>query len=138
VDASVALKWLFPEARGEADADAARRLLIGVREGEFRLRAPPHFVAEVAGVLAREMPRTVARDLADLMAVEMTVIDDPVTLLRAVELAVAHDQHVFDTLYHAVALEHDDAVLVTADERYWRAAHGEGRIVRLADFAAFH
>jgi hypothetical protein len=25
----------------------------------------------------------------------------------------------FDTLYHAVALEHEDALLVTADERYY-------------------
>lgn len=44
----------------------------------------------------------------------------------------------FDTLYHAIALEHPDVVLVTADERYWRAAHTQGRIVRLADFATLH
>jgi len=45
---------------------------------------------------------------------------------------------VFDTMYHAVALSRPDALLVTADERYWRAARGVGRIVRLADFATLH
>jgi hypothetical protein len=34
----------------------------------------------------------------------------------------------------AVALEHSNAVLVTADERYYRKAAGLGRIVRLREF----
>ena len=138
VDASVALKWLFADGRDEVDAAAARRLLNGVRDGEFRLVAPPHFLAEVAAVLAREAPGTALRDLVDLQQVEVSIVDDAAALVRAVELAVATGQHVFDTLYHAIALEHPDAVLVTADERYWRAARAQGRIVRLADFATPH
>ena len=54
---------------------------------------------------------------------------------RAVRLAAETNQHVFDTLYHAVALARPDAELVTADERYYRAASRAGRLVRLADFA---
>ena len=138
VDASVALKWLFPDTRGEVDAVAARRLLHGVRDGDFRLSAPPRFVAEVAAVLARETPATALRDLADLLQVEIEIVYDAGTLVRAVELAIATGQHVFDTQYHAIALGHPDAVLVTADERYWRAARTQGRIVRLADFATLH
>jgi predicted nucleic acid-binding protein len=134
VDASVALKWVFDEARGESDTAAARRLLVGARDGQLRLLVPVHFMAEVAAVLAREWPEGAARELADLMQIDMEVVDDPVVLLRAVDLAVSHRQHVLDTLYHAVALERDRAVLVTADERYWRAARGAGRVVRLADF----
>jgi len=138
VDASVALKWLFADSRDEVDAAAARRLLHGVRDGEFRLVAPPHFLAEVAAVLARETPGTALRDLVDLQQVEVSIVDDATTLVRALELAIQTGQHVFDTLYHAIALEHPDAVLVTADERYWRAARTQGRIVRLADFATPH
>jgi predicted nucleic acid-binding protein len=44
-------------------------------------------------------------------------------------------QHLFDTLYHAVALE-TGATLVTADERYYETARGEGNITLLSDFTA--
>jgi predicted nucleic acid-binding protein len=40
----------------------------------------------------------------------------------------------FDTLYHAVALHTPDAVLVTADKRYYDKARSEGQIILLADF----
>jgi predicted nucleic acid-binding protein len=92
----------------------------------------------MAGVLAREAPARAARDLADLGLVEMSVVDETQVVHRALELAIHHRQHVFDTMYHAVALSRPDALLVTADERYWRAARGVGRIVRLADFATLH
>jgi predicted nucleic acid-binding protein len=138
IDASVALKWLFADVGGEVDASAARRLVHGARDGEFRLIAPPHLLAEVAAVLARAAPGTALRDLVDLQQVEVAIVDDAAALVRAVELAIETGQHVFDTLHHAIALEHSDAVLVTADERYWRAARANGRIVRLADFATLH
>ena len=99
---------------------------------------PAHFLAEVAGVLAREWPEGAAREVVDLMRVEMEVVDDPGVLLRAVDLAVVHRQHVLDTLYHAIALERDDAWLVTTDERYWRAARTARRIMRLAEFGTLH
>lgn len=89
-------------------------------------------------MLARETPATALRDLADLLQVEIEIVDDAATLVRAVELAIATGQHVFDTQYHAIALGDPDAVLVTADGRYWRAARAQGRIVRLADFATLH
>ena len=47
------------------------------------------------------------------------------------ELARALGQHVFDTLYHAVALLTPGAMLVTADERYYRKAAAYGSIVLL-------
>lgn len=132
-DAGVALKWFFRE-REEADAPPALALLQAVRHGTVALWQPPHFVAEVAAVLARETPKTAAASLADLLSIEMQVVDDPTVYARAVALAVQHRQHVFDTLYHAVALQTDSAVLVSADDRYARAARATGRLVRLADF----
>ncbi len=50
-------------------------------------------------------------------------------------LAHRHRRHAFDTLYHAVALKTEEAVLVAADKRCERQARGEGRIVRLREFA---
>ena len=52
---------------------------------------------------------------------------------RASRIAAQLGQHVFDTLYHAVALEHD-AVVVTADARYLRRASALGGMVALADW----
>ena len=53
---------------------------------------------------------------------------------RALALAARHKHHLFDTLYHALALCTPGAQLVTADEAYWRKARSEGAMVRLADF----
>jgi predicted nucleic acid-binding protein len=135
VDASVALKWLFGAERGERDTPQAIALLHKVAAGELRLLQPAHFVAEVAAVLAREAPARAARSMSHLLRIDMDVVADAATLLRAVDLAICNRQHLFDALYHAVALGHEDAIYVTADERYWRAAHPSGRVVKLADFA---
>jgi predicted nucleic acid-binding protein len=51
----------------------------------------------------------------------------------ATRLAVELGHHVFDTLYHAVALRSGTATLATADQRYFRKAARRGRIARLAD-----
>jgi predicted nucleic acid-binding protein len=49
-------------------------------------------------------------------------------------MAIMLDHHLFDTLYHAVALE-QGATLITADEAYFAKAKDLGSITRLADFA---
>jgi hypothetical protein len=51
---------------------------------------------------------------------------------RACGLAIELDQHLFDTLYHAVARERPDAMLVAADERYLAAGASPGCVDPLA------
>ena len=136
VDASVAVKWFFRVREEEADVDAALDVLRGVLDDRVKLIQPPHFIAEVAAVLAREMPLTAEAALRDLLDIEMQLVNDEAVYARATSLSVRLQHHLFDTLYRAVALESVDAVLVTADERYCRNASGIGRIVRLADFVA--
>jgi hypothetical protein len=51
-----------------------------------------------------------------------------------VELAMELKQHLFDSYYHGVALETPDCVLITADERYLRAARTKGNIVSLMEW----
>ena len=53
---------------------------------------------------------------------------------RAIELACQHNHHLFDTLYHAAALE-ESATLITADRRYYDKARREGQIILLADWS---
>jgi predicted nucleic acid-binding protein len=49
-------------------------------------------------------------------------------------LAIDTGTHLFDTLYHAVALEYAEATLVTADGRYCEKASVFGRIIELCDW----
>ena len=138
VDASVALKWFFRERGDEADLAPALALLRGVQEDRVTLHQPPHFVAEVSAVLASQSssPRAAHASLRDLLDIEMQIVESEALYARAMSLAARYGHHLFDTLYHAVAFEAGDAVLVTADVRYARKAGIEGRIVRLADFMA--
>jgi predicted nucleic acid-binding protein len=131
LDASVVLKWFFSQRPDEADTGAALALLKAVGEGVVSLVQPPHFVAEVAAVLARESPHDAQRCLRDLLDIDMQLADDPQVMARAVDLSVRYTHHLFDTLYHAVALETPGAVLVTADAAYLRKAAPEGQIVSL-------
>ena len=133
VDASVALKWFLNVRGDESDCERARDLLLQVQRGEIALAQPVHFIAEVAAVLAREKPKGALEDLRDLLDVEQRIIDTPETFATALELSIRHQHHLFDTLYHAVALQSDDGVLVTADRRYYDKARGEGGIGLLSN-----
>ena len=79
-------------------------------------------------------------DLPDLSrvlaALEFPTTDEPNVIRRATSLAIETNHHLFDALYHAVALEHEDALLVTADDRYYRKAERYGRIAALRDWEA--
>jgi predicted nucleic acid-binding protein len=134
VDASVVIKWLLQDPEHEADTDRATKLMQSVVVGDQIALQPVHWLAEVGAVLSRQSAETAADDITMLCGLELPIVDDPLVLRRGVELATELKQHLFDTYYHAVALETPDAVLVTADERYLRAAREKGRIIRLADW----
>jgi predicted nucleic acid-binding protein len=87
----------------------------------LELLQPVH-LAEAAAVAARLTPQTALSDVEMLAALEFPTTDDPNVIRRATSLAIETNHHLFDALYHAVALEHEDALLVTADGRYYRKA----------------
>jgi len=126
VDASVALKWAFPDGTEELEG-AASTLLHQFTAGDLSLIQPPHWLAEVSAVLARKAPGPAEREQAIgfFYALEADTMDSPAPYLRAADLAARLGHHLFDTLYHAVALEHG-ARLVTADTAYFRKAGPEG------------
>lgn len=134
VDASVVVKWLMEDPEKEEDTERASRLMESIVKGEQPALQPCHWITEVAAVLARASASTAADDAEMLCALELPIADEALVLPRACELAIELKQHVFDTYYHAVALETTGAVLVTADDRYLRAARAKGRIVHLREW----
>ena len=130
IDASVALKWALAEAPDEQDAALAVALLDLVESQGHEVCQPPHWLAEIVGVMARRHPNLVAETLRAARGMDFQTADDDDIYLRAADLSHRLNQHLFDTLYHAVALERG-ATLVTADERYFAAAKGEGSIETL-------
>lgn len=135
VDASVVVKWLLQDPEREAGTDKATVIMEKIAKGEQSALQPPHWLAEVGAVLARESPETAADDITMLAAFELPAVDDPLILKRGVELAVELKQHLFDTWYHAIALKTPDTTLITADERYLRAARAKGHIMSLMDWS---
>ena len=136
VDASVAVKWFAHAdwALRESHIEPALDILQASASGRIEFFQPPHFLAEVAAVLARLKPDRALDDLHDLLQFPLHTAGTPDILARAVALAVQLQHHLFDTLYHAVALQTPGAVCVTADRRYLDKAHPLGRIVWLGDY----
>ena len=130
-DASVIMKWVLPERDDEADVEKALALLEQVKFGSVTLHQPPHWLAEVAGVLSRLSPATVLDDVADLYDMGCDILATPDVYFTACELARDLNHHLFDTLYHAVALNLPDGVMVTADRQYFEKAREKGKIVLL-------
>ena len=138
VDASVAVKW-FAEgdwALREDPIDAALDILKASTRGTLDFYQPPHFLAEVAAVVARLKPERAQQYIDSLAALDITWAAPTVAYPRAIELAGNLNHPLFDTLYHAVALSLPGAVLVTADRRYFDKAQHLGQIAWLTDFMA--
>ncbi len=118
VDASVALKWVVPEA----GSDRARHLL-----ASEVLAAPDLMWVECANVLWVKVRR--GQILRETATAAMVAIDAaPVRCVAARDHAKAAqamafelDQTAYDCLYLAAALA-ERAILVTADEAFARAA----------------
>lgn len=134
VDASVVIKWLLQDPEREAGTAKATQLMELVTNGDQPVLQPTHWLVEVGAVLARESPGTAVDDIGMLAALELPTTDELQVLRRGVELAIELKQHLFDTYYHGVALETPDCILITADERYVRAARAKGNIVNLMDW----
>ena len=134
VDASVAVKWFLRDSSIEPDSANALAILRASCNGKISFHQPPHFITEVAAVLSRLKPREAQDDLADLLDLKLHCHNTVEVYLRASELAVQLDHHLFDTLYHAVALSIADTELITADKAYYRKARKQGNIMLLRDF----
>ena len=134
LDASVIVKWIFADRAEEPYSLQALQILQFIKESRLSVVQPPHWLAEVGAVVSRLEPGRAAEVIALLHAMEFEVADGIEVYRGACELAVRLRQHLFDTLYHAVALSRPDGMLLTADEQYYRRAVGAGRITLLRDY----
>ena len=133
IDASVVLKWALPDSEHEENKKEALAVLAAIFRGEASVLQPPHWLAEVAAVLTRLRPDLAEESIELLDLMEFPVALDLAVLQRASRMARALDHHLFDTLYHAVALEHG-ATLITADARYARKAKKLGKLIPLKNW----
>lgn len=136
IDASVAIKWFTGEAPDEDNIPQALRILEAGMSSGMTFVQPPHWVAEIAAVLARRMPELASDNIADLLLFDCVRMADSIHIFRrAIALSQTLGHHLFDTLYHAVALE-ENATLITADRRYYDKAKTLGGIMMLEDFVS--
>ena len=134
IDASVSLKWILGAEDGEQDIAKAEAVLAAICEGRREAIQPPHWFAEVLAVIALRRRERIADALGVLQALPFELCADARVYEAAARLSIQLKHHLFDTLYHAVALEHG-ATLITADDAYFAKAHRLGNIELLTNFA---
>jgi len=137
VDASIIVKWIFPDREDEKHIPQALNVLSAIKQNAIKILQPPHWLAEVAAVIVRLKPAIAKESVELLNAMEFPVIDTLEVYDIACELSERFNHHLFDTLYHAVALSHGNAELITADEQYYQKTIKKGSIIRIADFSLF-
>lgn len=135
IDASVALKWFLPHRPDEQFVEVAQQVADIIGKPESVLYAPPHWKLEVLAVLARTEPQMADEALEMLDDMAARIVTTSTSLEIGIRLATQLRHHLFDTLYHAVAMEME-ATLVTADDAYYEKAAPLGNIMRLADYPA--
>jgi predicted nucleic acid-binding protein len=131
VDASVAIKWFVSEFPDEGDTGEALDLLRAYRDDRVEFYQPPIWRAEVLAVLARIVPDKVEQHTWKLLAFDHVEASGSALYLKAVQLSIQLGHHLFDTIYHASALIHPSATLITADEKYRTKAESLGRVLPL-------
>ena len=82
-----------------------------------------------------DIAESALQDLEDLVQIKWEIAESVRIYSLAMKLSTLLQHHMFDTLYHATSLLTKGATLVTADDRYYAKAKGQGSIVRLSDFA---
>ena len=135
LDAGVVVKWIFADRAEESHSLQALQILQFIKESRVSVIQPPHWLAEVAAVTVRLDPERARQAVSLLHALEFPVTAGVEVYQKAYELSAELNRHLFDTLYHAVALTEPGAILVTADEQYYRKGFTAGRIVRLRKFS---
>lgn len=117
VDASVALKWVLQE-----DLSEAARALVSAQT----LIAPNLLMIECGNVLWASVRRKqidkqrAIEGLAKIMATPLRLHAEANLLPLALTIAFDVDRSAYDSLYLALAVQ-ESAVLVTADEKFFRA-----------------
>jgi predicted nucleic acid-binding protein len=132
VDSSIVIKWFVPET----DRQLARVLHDRMVDSGWRLFAPNMLLVEVANLLWKNRYRHSEEEALSLIhAVESSGIEFVATeslVAGAHRVARLHNRSVYDTLYIALAHEHN-CDYVTADERLFKVMETVEPCVKLLD-----
>ena len=127
IDASLAAAFALPIEDHHAKA---RALIIALAERKARFCAPPLFEAETSSIFRRKeylgelSQQAAAASLAVVDALQVEIIYEAATGLRAREIAAQNNQvRVYDSTYAALA-EARGVELWTADERFYNSVSG--------------
>lgn len=134
LDANVILKWFLFENKDEQDVNQSFEILRLITSGQIKIIQPVHWLVEVMAVLIRLRPKITSTSLDALYLMNFDVADSLEIYRVASLLSEEFKHHLFDTLYHAVALCHTNTIFVTADEQYFKKAYRKGCIICLKDF----
>jgi predicted nucleic acid-binding protein len=121
VDASVAVKWLFPEDHSET----AARLL----RDDLELWAPDLLWSEIGNVVWKKwLHREVSEEQADALLQSfrrfpLRIHSSEALFLEAATWARSLDRSFYDSLYLALAVRRE-GLLVTADRKFYQAVQG--------------
>lgn len=83
-------------------------------------------------VVARKIPTEIDAALVLLHRIPCSIVEDVQILRLAAQQSAQINHHLFDTLYHSVAIEHQ-ACLITADETYFAKARHLGSVQLLSN-----
>ena len=133
IDTSIIVKWIFPESKNESHTSQALMILKALQNNLIQVIQPCHWLAETLAVVLRLEPKIAGETIDILNAMELPACETTEIYQVAAHLADKYNHHLFDTLYHAVALNHN-ATLITADAKYYRKVKQEGSIISLEDF----
>lgn len=136
-DASVAVKWIFPADPKEDNTEQALNLLKAFKQNMIQITQPVHWLAETIAVVLRIEPKVAEQTLHLLSAMEIPIANEVEIYSLACRLTEMLNHHLFDTLYHAVALSHGNSQFVTADLQYYRKAKKYGSMILLSEFSLF-
>ncbi len=127
LDASGAAAFALPDEKHHA---RAQRLIADLAQENARLIAPPLFESEADSIIRRRVYLETltqpagAAALALMDALQIEIVYDPATRLRAREIAAQNNQvRVYDSTYAALA-EARGVELWTADERFYNSIGG--------------
>ncbi len=134
-DASVILKWVLPDPKGEQDLETALRLRDYAATGRISIKVPSLWLYEIGNTLTRRFADRSQDLLEALMAfgLEESGMDSK-QLNQAVLLTRRYNVTFYDAAYHALALT-EKGVFVTADAKYVRKAGKAGAVVVLKEWA---
>lgn len=136
-DASVILKWVLPDPKGEQDVEPALYLRDSAVNGRISIKVPSLWLYEVGNTLTRRFADRSQDLLEALMAfgLEESRMDSK-RMNQAVALTRRYNVTFYDAAYHALALA-EKGVFVTADAKYVRKAGKAGAVVILKEWTAF-